>query len=249
MQRIVRQTGARSSPTAWKSAAVVARGAIHGENLPTLLCVMSWAGSTRTATDRTRRLRASCSPGGRRGESARRCRDATRLLQCRDAADRGHCRVRGPRSAVRVVDRAHPTRQAVTRPDRRTFGFVLLGAPVGSVAAMCLAATLLPRLGSSTHRPGRVVRVLRAGPLVGLTGTLPAGEYGMMVSLRGQEIARGCHWPTQCASSSWCRRAGTTTPPSSSADLSCRSAAVPATRQASSPDRTPRSGCRLPRWR
>jgi MFS family permease len=61
-----------------------------------------------------------------------------------------------------------------------TLGFVLLGAPVGSVAAMCLAAMLLPRLGSR-----RIVRVAlcgycAAGPLVGLTGTLPA-LFGALV--------------------------------------------------------------------
>jgi len=61
-----------------------------------------------------------------------------------------------------------------------TLGFVLLGAPVGSVAAMCLAAMLLPRFGSR-----RIVRVAlcgycAAGPLVGLTGTLPA-LFGALV--------------------------------------------------------------------
>jgi fucose permease len=55
-----------------------------------------------------------------------------------------------------------------------TLGFALLGAPVGSVAAMWLAAMLLPRFGSR-----RIVQVAlggycAAGPLVGLTGTLPA---------------------------------------------------------------------------
>jgi len=61
-----------------------------------------------------------------------------------------------------------------------TLGFVLLGAPVGSVAAMCLAAMLLPRFGSR-----RIVQVALCGycaasPLVGLTGTLPA-LFGALV--------------------------------------------------------------------
>jgi MFS family permease len=55
-----------------------------------------------------------------------------------------------------------------------TLGFALLGAPVGSVTSMIASSWLLPRVGSR-----RVVRVAlvgycAAGPLVGLTGSLPA---------------------------------------------------------------------------
>jgi len=55
-----------------------------------------------------------------------------------------------------------------------TLGFVLLGAPVGSVAAMCLAAMLLPRFGSRRIVQVALCGYCAAGPLVGLTGTLPA---------------------------------------------------------------------------
>ena len=61
-----------------------------------------------------------------------------------------------------------------------TLGFVLLGAPVGSVAAMCLAAMLLPRLGSRRIIQVALCGYCAAGPLVGLTGTLPA-LFGALV--------------------------------------------------------------------
>ena len=54
-----------------------------------------------------------------------------RMSSWGSAADRSHCGVRGPRSAVRVVDRAHPTRQAVTGPDRRHLGIRAAGRPGG----------------------------------------------------------------------------------------------------------------------
>ncbi len=55
-----------------------------------------------------------------------------------------------------------------------TLGFALLGAPVGSVAAMCLAAVLLPRFGSRRIIQVALIGYCAVGPLVGLTGTLPA---------------------------------------------------------------------------
>jgi fucose permease len=61
-----------------------------------------------------------------------------------------------------------------------TLGFVLLGAPVGSVAAMCLAAILLPRFGSRRIVQVALCGYCAAGPLVGLTGTLPA-LFGALV--------------------------------------------------------------------
>jgi MFS family permease len=59
-------------------------------------------------------------------------------------------------------------------------GFALLGAPVGSVAAMCLAAMLLPRFGSRRIVQVALCGYCAAGPLVGLTGTLPA-LFGALV--------------------------------------------------------------------
>jgi MFS family permease len=53
-------------------------------------------------------------------------------------------------------------------------GFALLGAPVGSVCAMVLSAYLLPRLGGRRIVQIALVGYCAAGPLVGLTGSLPA---------------------------------------------------------------------------
>jgi MFS family permease len=55
-----------------------------------------------------------------------------------------------------------------------TLGFALLGAPVGSVCAMVVSAYLLPRLGSRRIVQIALVGYCAAGPLVGLTGSLPA---------------------------------------------------------------------------
>ena len=61
-----------------------------------------------------------------------------------------------------------------------TLGFALMGAPVGSVAAMCLAAVLVPRFGSRRIVQIALCGYCAAGPLVGLTGTLPA-LFGALV--------------------------------------------------------------------
>jgi len=55
-----------------------------------------------------------------------------------------------------------------------TLGFALLGAPVGSVIAMIAASWLLPRVGSRLVVRVALVGYCAAGPLVGLTGSLPA---------------------------------------------------------------------------
>jgi fucose permease len=55
-----------------------------------------------------------------------------------------------------------------------TLGFALLGAPVGSVIAMIAASWLLPRAGSRRIVQVALVGYCAAGPLVGLTGSLPA---------------------------------------------------------------------------
>jgi MFS family permease len=55
-----------------------------------------------------------------------------------------------------------------------TLGFALLGAPVGSVIAMIAASWLLPRVGSRAVVQVALVGYCAAGPLVGLTGSLPA---------------------------------------------------------------------------
>ena len=55
-----------------------------------------------------------------------------------------------------------------------TLGFALLGAPVGSVTAMIAASWLLPRVGSRAVVRVSLVGYCAAGPLVGLTGSLPA---------------------------------------------------------------------------
>ena len=64
--------------------------------------------------------------------------------------------------------------------DDGTLGFALVGAPVGSVAAMCLAAVLVPRFGSRRIIQVALCGYCAAGPLVGLTGTLPA-LFGALV--------------------------------------------------------------------
>jgi hypothetical protein len=64
--------------------------------------------------------------------------------------------------------------------DDGTLGFALLGAPVGSVAAMWLAAMLLPRFGSRRIVQVALCGYCAVGPLVGLTGTLPA-LFGALV--------------------------------------------------------------------
>src|SRR3984885_1398838 len=55
-----------------------------------------------------------------------------------------------------------------------TLGFALLGAPVGSVLAMIAASWLLPKAGSRRIVQVALVGYCAAGPLVGLTGSLPA---------------------------------------------------------------------------
>ncbi|MCW2933124.1 MAG: transporter [Actinomycetia bacterium] len=55
-----------------------------------------------------------------------------------------------------------------------TLGLALLGAPVGSVTAMIAASWLLPRVGSRAVVRVALVGYCAAGPLVGLTGSLPA---------------------------------------------------------------------------
>jgi MFS family permease len=55
-----------------------------------------------------------------------------------------------------------------------TLGYALLGAPVGSVCAMLASAYLLPRVGSRRIVQIALVGYCAAGPLVGLTGSLPA---------------------------------------------------------------------------
>jgi len=53
-------------------------------------------------------------------------------------------------------------------------GLALLGAPVGSVAAMLVVARLLPRLGSQRMVQISLLGYTFAGPLVGLAGSLTA---------------------------------------------------------------------------
>jgi hypothetical protein len=55
-----------------------------------------------------------------------------------------------------------------------TLGFALLGAPVGSVTAMIASSWLLPRVGSRRVVQVALVGYCAAGPLAGLTGSLPA---------------------------------------------------------------------------
>lgn len=62
-------------------------------------------------------------------------------------------------------------------------GFALLGAPVGSVLAMLLAARLLPRLGSRLIVRVTLVGYCGAGPLVGLTRS--AAELFLALALWG----------------------------------------------------------------
>ena len=55
-----------------------------------------------------------------------------------------------------------------------TLGIALLGAPVGSVAAMLVASYLIPKLGSRRVVQLALVGYCGTGPLVGLTGSLAA---------------------------------------------------------------------------
>jgi len=54
-----------------------------------------------------------------------------------------------------------------------TLGLALLGAPAGSVAAILASSWLLTRLGSRRIVQAALVGYCAAGPLVGLTGSLP----------------------------------------------------------------------------
>jgi fucose permease len=67
-----------------------------------------------------------------------------------------------------------PNVKASLRLSDGTLGIALLGAPVGSVCAMVAAAYLLPRLGSRRIVQIALVGYCATGPLVGLTGSLPA---------------------------------------------------------------------------
>jgi MFS family permease len=93
--------------------------------------------------------------------------------------------VRGPRIAVTAVFVVHgllfaswtahiPGVQAHLGLTDGMLGFALLGAPVGSVTAMIAASWLLPRVGSRRIVQVALVGYCAAGPLVGLTGSLPA---------------------------------------------------------------------------
>jgi MFS family permease len=55
-----------------------------------------------------------------------------------------------------------------------TLGLALLGAPLGSVAAMLVAARVLPRLGSQRMVQVSLLGYCLAGPLVGLAGAFAA---------------------------------------------------------------------------
>ena len=55
-----------------------------------------------------------------------------------------------------------------------TLGFALLGAPIGSVAAMLVVARALPRFGSKPMVQVSLAGYCVAGPLVGVAGSLPA---------------------------------------------------------------------------
>jgi MFS family permease len=93
--------------------------------------------------------------------------------------------VRWPRIAVTAVFVVHgllfaswtahiPDVQAHLGLTDGTLGFALLGAPVGSVVAMIAASWLLPKIGSRRIVQVALVGYCAAGPLVGLTGSLPA---------------------------------------------------------------------------
>jgi fucose permease len=93
--------------------------------------------------------------------------------------------VRGPRIAVTAVFVIHgllfaswtahiPGVQAHLGLTDGTLGFALLGAPAGSVTAMIAASWLLPRIGSRRIVQVALVGYCAAGPLAGLTGSLPA---------------------------------------------------------------------------
>jgi len=55
-----------------------------------------------------------------------------------------------------------------------SLGLALLGAPVGSVAAMLIVARVLPKAGSKRMVQISLLGYCLAGPLVGLAGSLPA---------------------------------------------------------------------------
>ncbi len=93
--------------------------------------------------------------------------------------------VRWPRIAVTAVFVVHgllfaswtahiPDVKAHLGLTNGTLGFALLGAPVGSVTAMIASSWLLPRVGSRRIVQAALVGYCAAGPLVGLTGSLPA---------------------------------------------------------------------------
>jgi MFS family permease len=58
--------------------------------------------------------------------------------------------------------------------DDGTLGLALLGAPVGSVSAIGLAAYLVPRIGSRRLVAAALVGYCASGPFVGIAGSVPA---------------------------------------------------------------------------
>jgi fucose permease len=60
-------------------------------------------------------------------------------------------------------------------------GLALLGAPVGSVAAMAVAAALVPRVGSRALVRAALVGYAAAGVIVGLAGNLPMLFLGLLL--------------------------------------------------------------------
>src|SRR5277367_2832597 len=115
--------------------------------------------------------------------------DATQGVSVSDRARRtsadGGGSIRWPRIAVTAVFVVHgllfaswtahiPDVKAHLGLTDGMLGFALLGAPVGSVTAMIAASWLLPRIGSRRIVQVALVGYCAAGPLVGLTGSLPA---------------------------------------------------------------------------
>ena len=93
--------------------------------------------------------------------------------------------VRRPRIAVTAVFVVHgllfaswtahiPDVKAHLGLTNGMLGFALLGAPVGSVTAMIASSWLLPRVGSRRVVQVALAGYCAAGPLIGLTGSLPA---------------------------------------------------------------------------
>jgi MFS family permease len=118
--------------------------------------------------------------------------DSHEAVRARVSRFLGRPNARGARLAVTAVFFVHgllfaswvahiPHVKEQLRLGNGALGFALLGAPLGSVLAMALAARLLPRLGSRRLLQIALLGYCVAGPLVGLGRSLAGLFFSLLV--------------------------------------------------------------------